>query len=336
MNADHRRYQAIRWTVASFGLGLVVTALFLAWRQWLSVAPYLQPQLVNCGCGTVAMGLTSSSVIVSFLALVAATTVAGRWAWFFGRHLFGQQRWQRRLAATGRQVHHQPTGLTITVTPDRQPKAMTIGLWRPMIVITAGLVRRLTKSELTAVIRHEQAHCRARDPLWSAALDSLGTAWFWLPWLRTWVGAAFRLRELAADAVVTAGNQQHRALGGAFLKLAIVETGPLPTFSPNHDRIERLLDRRWQPKLFLWRWPAVLSALAVIGFVVLFARWSAATAQSFPSAPRSLCQETIRMCHGLIRSADTPSMVCLEREGWLCFRPSSSVRPGNNAIFSPR
>jgi hypothetical protein len=58
--------------------------------------------------------------------------------------------------------------------PRVRPLAATLGLWRPRIAIDERLSRDLDATARAAVLAHERAHCRHRDPLriWLAQIAS--------------------------------------------------------------------------------------------------------------------------------------------------------------------
>ena len=97
------------------------------------------------------------------------------------------------------------------------PVALCCGLRRPRLLLSTGLARRLSDAELEAVLRHEAAHLRRRDPVRLVLARALAEL---LP-LRILSRLATSMplaQELAADrSALAAGGTQ--ALGGALLKL---------------------------------------------------------------------------------------------------------------------
>lgn len=66
------------------------------------------------------------------------------------------------------------------VIPDvRAPVAFTVGITRPLILVSEGLVDALTAPELKVVIAHERAHAARRDLLWRRLI-----CWGSWPWPR--------------------------------------------------------------------------------------------------------------------------------------------------------
>lgn len=92
---------------------------------------------------------------------------------------------------------------------DVRPLAHCIGVRRPHIVISEGVLRRLRDDELHAVLLHEAEHLRRRDPLRVLVARTLASLFVFLP-LIEWLTLRFELaKELEADRAAM------RALGGA-------------------------------------------------------------------------------------------------------------------------
>ncbi|MCZ4101615.1 M56 family metallopeptidase [Streptomyces sp. So13.3] len=88
----------------------------------------------------------------------------------------------------------------VTVIDEPSLVACTSGLFRTRVIISTGLVDRLTTGQLEAVLRHEESHANAADPLLYLLIDVTRRMFFYLPAV---CGALERLltrRELAADA----------------------------------------------------------------------------------------------------------------------------------------
>ena len=90
-------------------------------------------------------------------------------------------------------------GTTPGVLPVEEPQAFVLGLLRPRIYLSRGLIRHTDQRDLEAVIAHETSHVRRRDPLrrWIA---SFGLA-FHLPWIARELECLLdAANELSADA----------------------------------------------------------------------------------------------------------------------------------------
>jgi uncharacterized protein (TIGR03435 family) len=82
------------------------------------------------------------------------------------------------------------------------------GIFRPVLLLPAGIETRLTSEQLDAVVAHELCHVRRRDNL-TAALHMIVEAVFWFHPLVWWIGARLlEERERACDEeVLRLGNR---------------------------------------------------------------------------------------------------------------------------------
>ncbi|MFG2116662.1 M56 family metallopeptidase [Streptomyces sp. NPDC048718] len=83
---------------------------------------------------------------------------------------------------------------------DDRPVAFTRGLLNTYVVISSGLVRRLSTSQLEAVLRHERCHAERRDPLRYLCLHLARSMLFHVPVAVRFFSRAVLARELEADA----------------------------------------------------------------------------------------------------------------------------------------
>jgi Zn-dependent protease with chaperone function len=142
-------------------------------------------------------------------------------AWFVVRRLLGSVEARKPtegdafwVAAAAAEV--RPSLLRVV---DGLPNpAFTAGWLRPQIYVAARLPEALTAQELSAVLAHEHAHVRRRDPARLSVLRFVGCALFWLPALRRLAADAADDAEIAADDTAVRG--QPLVLASAILKLA--------------------------------------------------------------------------------------------------------------------
>jgi Zn-dependent protease with chaperone function len=115
---------------------------------------------------------------------------------------FAREAWRQRAFATRlpgeRRVLH---GHAVLVVPSRRSHAFCLGLLRPVVVLSDGLIARLSEAELRSVLAHEHHHARRRDPLRRALVKAFCDAFWFIPALRTAARAQATVSELAADAV---------------------------------------------------------------------------------------------------------------------------------------
>lgn len=96
--------------------------------------------------------------------------------------------------------------------------AFTAGWLRPRIFLAAQLESLLTEDELTAVIRHESAHAKGRDPLKLSVMRFLASTLFYIPALRRVADDLADEAEIAADDLAAANDPG--VLASAILALA--------------------------------------------------------------------------------------------------------------------
>jgi hypothetical protein len=151
------------------------------------------------------------------LALMAlAGIMAGRWIWA-GAHAV---RNLLRLASTTRALRDAArTSGGLYILPTRTPEAFVMGLLAPRVYVSEGLLG--IPEVVDAVLAHEHAHARRRDPLrqWLAAL-ALACH---LPGLAARLAHALRrAQEMAADTEAAVALRDGPRVADALVKLARV------------------------------------------------------------------------------------------------------------------
>jgi Zn-dependent protease with chaperone function len=134
-----------------------------------------------------------------------------------------------------------------------QPVMALVGILRPRLLVTRGLIEALTPEELAASIAHEIGHHHAWDNLKRLAMRGAPDLLSWMPAARTleheWAAAS----EHTADAAPSiAGDQRARlALASALVKVARLMPTPTPLTEPIStlvgggaiaSRVQRLID----------------------------------------------------------------------------------------------
>lgn len=153
-----------------------------------------------------------------------------------------------------------------------EPLAFCLGLRRPAIYLTTGLVGLLDDDELAAVLLHEQHHGRQRDPLVVLLSRAVGAALRFVPVAAHLVDRISLTQEVAADRYVLHVQGDGGPLASALLKLArhsrhqAWATVPVSPLNPTRERLLRLVDGAAPPDRLGWR--RSLASVAIV--VALF------------------------------------------------------------------
>ena len=145
--------------------------------------------------------------------------------------------------------------------------AFCAGLLRPCVYVTTATAK-LNTNELDAVLAHEAAHARRRDPLRRLLTRAAADVMFWFPLLRWWLRTHVENAEIHADkaAIEHAGRQ---GLAAAMLAAAAQPPVAVPAMGgATETRIAHLLGedlpQRRPPRSLV-----VLSLLGAVGAVWL-------------------------------------------------------------------
>lgn len=168
-----------------------------------------------CATGIAAESGRSLLLSAQLVGLVGLTAVFGRAGWLLIRASSLASRLPVGEAPVVLAAAATRAGLRgiICVRAD-SCHAFTVGLLRPRVHVTDGLVAALSADELIAVLCHEREHARGRHPLRQALRCAAGEVLFFLPVLRWWAGRQGERAEVAADgaAIAAVGRQ---AVAGA-------------------------------------------------------------------------------------------------------------------------
>lgn len=153
------------------------------------------------------------------------------------------------------------------------PLAMTIGIWKPRILVSTGLMDMLEPGELRAVIEHEKCHVRHRDPAAIFLLALISKSMGYIP-IFAWIARKYPMMiELRADKYAIERMEQATDLGSALLKL--LKQTAKPRFPLSHAsfaetsmnvRIQHILDPERE---VAWRWPLIRIASSALIFIIV-------------------------------------------------------------------
>lgn len=153
-----------------------------------------------------------------------------------------------------------------------------VGLLRPMILLPAAVLAQLTPSQLEAVIAHELAHIRRRDPLWIFLQRMTETLLFFHPMVWVISRKLSQEREHACDDLVLSGEADPSAYATALVRVLALSSGgtrtPVTAAALSrealHQRISRLFGEQDGGRLRLARagLEVCLATLALVGIAV--------------------------------------------------------------------
>jgi Zn-dependent protease with chaperone function len=202
------RRELVRLELAAFALAATVILVMLVIT--LDAIRFHLPALEANAPGSFPLLLVLA--VEAMIVAVLAASIA--------RQAVRQRALRGRLPARRARVHDTE----VFVLPTPRPLAFCLGLLRPRIYLSEGLLNELDASELLSVVAHERHHARRRDPLRAVLAKALAHALWFVPALKTAASAQATIAELAADqvAIRTAGAQP---LAGA---LATFDRGGRP------------------------------------------------------------------------------------------------------------
>ena len=173
---------------------LVATSLISL--HWLWAAYVAPPDRREDGVAFLAL-LPSAATLLATVGLVAWATRTG-WLLVQARRAVARLEpvpWPAKLAIAVRR-----TGVeAVRCVRDPGQAAFCAGIVRPGVYVTSGLVAALGVDELCAVLLHEGAHARRRDPLRRAGGRAAVEVVWHIPLVDWWFRQALERAELAAD-----------------------------------------------------------------------------------------------------------------------------------------
>ena len=135
------------------------------------------------------------------------------------------------------------TSVSIEVVPAASANAFCVGILRPRVLVTRGLLERLDEEEQRAAIIHELEHAAARGPLKVALARVVARTFFWFPALGDLLDRYILVAELEADRAAVKTTSRS-ALAGALLEVidAPRTAGAVGLADFAAPRIDRLFD----------------------------------------------------------------------------------------------
>jgi Zn-dependent protease with chaperone function len=149
-----------------------------------------------------------------------------------------------RIERSLRAVSREGRGLPARIVSSDVPLSVTVGLRRPRVFVSSGLLRRLPRPLLDVVVAHERAHVARHDTLYALLAATLGR--LHLPWTRRRLLADFALAsEEACDDCAAGAVGSRVVVAGAIVAVERLLCGSPATASFTGSdvtaRVERLL-----------------------------------------------------------------------------------------------
>ncbi|MGH3114783.1 MAG: M56 family metallopeptidase, partial [Gaiellaceae bacterium] len=162
-------------------------------------------------------------------------------------------------------LHEQAAraGIGLFALPSSRPAAFCVGLLRPRLVVSTGLLERLDGEEQKAVVCHELAHARNREPLKCLLARLAARTFFWLPALGALLDRYLLVKELAADREAIARTSRP-ALAGALSQVLAQPTpaGAVGMAEFAAARVDRVFEPEARLPRILQPWQLLVSVLA--------------------------------------------------------------------------
>jgi beta-lactamase regulating signal transducer with metallopeptidase domain len=229
---------------------------------------------------------------------------------------------------------------------------VTVGFFRPAIVLPRNLVPRLQERDLAAVIAHEFAHIQRRDFLIHILCEALTVPVFWHPGIRYLISRISQTRELACDEFAAGRLGRRHLYAQVLLRLASLclhsshaDTMGLSIFDGDNleVRIMSLTEKR-SPLSRAGALGLALTASLIFASGAMVAR---ATSLQADSARSSRTQEFAGTWHWMFQGRSfatmilipdgsgfsgsvTESRIALDDQGYL-----SKADPSENAVAVP-
>lgn len=190
-------------------------SLFMGWDIRFNLIAVCQSWLKRIGLSSLEY-MMDALVFYTFIFLI----------WKISSQCYQTARMQKHLTlykdsklTTEMNATYRPGENHFMIVSHPVPLAITMGLMHPKIVLSTGLMNLLNEDELEAVIAHEMAHVKSRDPLTIFIMTLCSSTIWYIPILK-WLNQQYRImKELAADEYAIEKQETTVHLGSALLKM---------------------------------------------------------------------------------------------------------------------
>jgi beta-lactamase regulating signal transducer with metallopeptidase domain len=177
----------------------VVVGVIAVQATWMVEAMCPQMSITEC--------LVAAIVLVAGASMLAIAVRAG---WLAATTTRALATLPRALMPQSLQAAARRAGIArLRCLAGSDRTAFCAGLLRPRVYVTIATAEQLNTNELDAVLAHEAAHARRRDPLRRLLTRAAADVMFWFPLLRWWLRTHVENAEIHADkaAIDHAGRQ---------------------------------------------------------------------------------------------------------------------------------
>ena len=190
-----------------------------------------------------------------------------------------------------------------------KPIVFCFGLLKLEICISSGLVNKLNKEELSAVLAHEQYHLNNYEPLKLFLVKLITKILFFIPGLKYLTNQYIIFSELSADEQATDGFKNKLPLASALYRIieweeqiALRNNLALSFFTnqaSTDERINKLLNDNYNPRFKIFSSKLLIG---LISFIFIFIYFS-----NFLAYNNSLIEEASNSC---LEMPNQPMQVC--------------------------
>ncbi|HEX5595296.1 MAG TPA: M56 family metallopeptidase [Micromonosporaceae bacterium] len=243
------------WQAIGLAFGLSTIGLLLS----LGLAPYggmstgaaARRFVVDLASGDLPAGLSLQHLTLAGIGFGVAAILLGATVHRLVTVLLAQRRHRELLALVARDDPAVPGALVLDHTV---AAAYCLPGWQPRVVVSAGALTLLDRSELAAVLSHERAHAEERHDLVLLPFSALRRALPFLKWVRAAHDTVALLVEMRADDKARRLHDDG-PLRAALLRFAetpvrVSPTGTLGIADGDLDaRMQRLLEKGRPPRV---------------------------------------------------------------------------------------
>jgi hypothetical protein len=217
MSGSQRRPGGLAILVAAWTLAILFLAVVaFRWDDWAETTQLVGFRII-VGLAIATVTASAAGVLWSFLKQLHASQAMAR---SMRRRARPAPAWLKAdLAAAG------VSRSLLVASPE--VRAFTFGLLAPTVVLTTGVLARLERDDLRALLEHEAMHARRRDPLRLALAQALTAGLFGVAPAAKARERCRQKTELVADQTVVQ-RLGVQPLAHALLALAPRETPPTP------------------------------------------------------------------------------------------------------------